>query len=256
MKTNWQLITPFDAIVFDCDGTLSSIEGIDELAEMNGVGEEIKAITEEAMTEGKLTLSIYESRLNKVLPTQSQCRTLGELYTEHATPFAVTVIQDLQLLGKSVYIMSAGLLPPVQALGNFLGVEDDCIFAVDILFDSQTGQYKDFDRKSPLTCSIGKAEILKKLKKTHKRIALIGDGMNDLLSAHEADCFIGFGGNYYRDTIAAKSDFFITSKSLLPVLALCATEEEIAGVNPVSSDYARSQRLIEQGEVIFKGERS
>ena len=37
----WQLDHPINAIVFDCDGTLSIIEGIDELARNNGVGDAV-----------------------------------------------------------------------------------------------------------------------------------------------------------------------------------------------------------------------
>ena len=132
MKTNWQLKTPFDAIIFDCDGTLSSIEGIDELADYNNVGPEIRRITEAAMTDGKLTLAIYEERLNKVRPTKEQLDTLAEQYIKHITPDIQQTIEGLQAAGKAIYIVSAGLLPPVQALGHFLGVDSDNIFAVDI----------------------------------------------------------------------------------------------------------------------------
>jgi phosphoserine phosphatase len=38
LTKNWQLQHPLDAVVFDCDGTLSQIEGIDALAEKNDVG--------------------------------------------------------------------------------------------------------------------------------------------------------------------------------------------------------------------------
>jgi phosphoserine phosphatase len=45
----WQPTIPFDAVIFDCDGTLSAVEGIDELAEKNAVGREVKALTQIAM---------------------------------------------------------------------------------------------------------------------------------------------------------------------------------------------------------------
>ncbi len=247
MKTNWEFNNSFDAIVFDCDGTLSQIEGIDQLAEMNGVGGKVKEMTANAMGEGGLTLEIYEERLNIVQPTTAQLLTLGEMYAEKVTPFASTVIQDLQELGKSVYIMSAGLLPSVLQLGEFLGVPRENVFAVDIMLDANSGAYKDFDRKSPLTTSVGKATILKKLSAQHKRIALIGDGMNDAASAHAVDCFIGFGGNFDRQIIREKSDFYISERTLLPVLPLCATPDEVEGISPVESDYKLALKCFDKG---------
>ena len=46
----WQLKTSIDALIFDCDGTLSRIEGIDVLADQNGVGDAVKQLTHDAMT--------------------------------------------------------------------------------------------------------------------------------------------------------------------------------------------------------------
>ncbi len=249
MKTKWQCNQSFDAIVFDCDGTLSRIEGIDELAEMNEVGPEIKALTASAMGEKGLTTELYEKRLKRVRPTSAQLATLAERYCEQVTPFASTLIQDLQLLDKAVYILSAGLLPPVQYFGNFLGVPPENIFAVDVALDEKTGAYQDFDRQSPLTTSHGKADIIKQLRKQHKRIVLIGDGMNDALSAHAADCFIGFGGNFHRPIICGHSHFYITVCSLLPVLSLCVTENEVIGISPVESDYKQAVKASLRGEV-------
>src|SRR4051812_47754308 len=74
---------PIDAIIFDCDGTLSHIEGIDELAKENGVGEQGVKLTEEAMGRSGMSPELYEHRLNLVLPTAAQVDTLGQLYFQH-----------------------------------------------------------------------------------------------------------------------------------------------------------------------------
>lgn len=244
MKTNLHFANSYNAVVFDCDGTLSKLEGIDELARMNNVGPKIEQMTREAMTDGNLTTEIYEERLNIVQPTKVQLDILGEMYAEQVTPFASTVIQDLQALGKVVYIISAGILQPVRDLGNFLGISHENIFAVDVSFDEE-GRYKDFDRESPLTDAKGKAKILKKLKNEHDTIVLVGDGMNDLLSANAVDCFIGFGGHFFRENIADKSAYYITDCTLLPVLALCATEDETLNISPVDSDYRLAKKHLD-----------
>ena len=47
----------YDFIFFDCDSTLSTIEGIDELARMKGKFDEVKSMTDAAM-EGEVYLQI------------------------------------------------------------------------------------------------------------------------------------------------------------------------------------------------------
>ena len=39
----------YDLVIFDCDSTLTALEGIDELARSGGQYEEIKALTDAAM---------------------------------------------------------------------------------------------------------------------------------------------------------------------------------------------------------------
>ena len=85
-KNHYPLLDPVDAIIFDCDGTLSFIEGIDELAKENGVGEPVMKITAEAMTHSGINPELYQRRLNLVLPTQQQVQTLGQAYFDRITP--------------------------------------------------------------------------------------------------------------------------------------------------------------------------
>src|SRR5579863_8854630 len=87
MTTNpWQLQTPLEAIIFDCDGTLSRIEGIDELARRNGAGEKVRDLTEEAMGKTGLNLCLYKKRLDLVKPTQEQVISLGMEYFTNRVP--------------------------------------------------------------------------------------------------------------------------------------------------------------------------
>jgi hypothetical protein len=45
-KHLWQ---PYDKVVFDCDSTLTKIEGIDELAKLKGKYKAVKTLTNKAM---------------------------------------------------------------------------------------------------------------------------------------------------------------------------------------------------------------
>ena len=64
----------YHRVFFDCDSTLTTIEGIDELARMQGKEAEVAALTRQAM-EGKIALeTIYARRLRLLRPTRGQLR--------------------------------------------------------------------------------------------------------------------------------------------------------------------------------------
>ncbi len=115
-KTNWQLAKPINAVIFDCDGTLSEIEGIDELAKLNHAGAKVAALTELAMGTTGMNPELYRERLKLVEPSREQVLHLGHLYQKHMVPDADAVIQLLTRLDKTVYIISAGLKPAVSLL--------------------------------------------------------------------------------------------------------------------------------------------
>ena len=85
---------PFASFYFDCDSTLSSIEGVDELARKLDENEraELRALTIRAM-EGEIPLAeIYETRLGVVAPSAAELARVGEFYIEHAIPDAIATI--------------------------------------------------------------------------------------------------------------------------------------------------------------------
>src|SRR3990167_1853816 len=189
MKHVTPLIHPLDVIVFDCDGTLSQIEGIDYLASQNGVSKAVHVLTRAAMAETGLSTNLYEERLNLVRPTRVQIDMLAEHYIENMTPDADTVIAIFKKLGKSVYIFSAGVNPSVKLFGEKCGVPTENIFAVDLQFDAM-GNYLDFDRRSLLIKQTGKQVLMDQIRKKHQRIGFVGDGMNDIAAMHCVDRFV------------------------------------------------------------------
>ncbi|HLD16268.1 MAG TPA: HAD-IB family phosphatase [Coxiellaceae bacterium] len=207
----------FDAIVFDCDGTLSAIEGINQLAAENQVGEAVARLTEEAMSRTGISAELYETRLTLVKPTLAQVQQLGNIYFEKRTSDIVEVMKTLKNAHQTVYIVSAGPNPAVQIFGAKLGVAKKDIFAVDIYFDEE-GHYRDFDRDSPMTRKGGKREIIRQLQHQHASIAYVGDGMNDLEVKDMVARFIGFGGHYYRKNIQDACEFYMTDCSMKPLL--------------------------------------
>ncbi len=226
---------PFDLIIFDCDSTLSLIEGIDELARLAGQEAEIAALTKRAM-EGDIPLeSVYEKRMVAVKPTRAQLRAVRQAYRDRCVADAAQVIAALHEQGKQVFIVSGGLREAVVDFGEWLGITTDHIFAVGMEYNQLSGEWWRYHRPNeteqflaveahPLTATGGKTAIIENEIRSHYkgRAMLIGDGLSDLEARPAVDLFVVFGGAVERARILAEADVFIPPPTLIPVVALAA----------------------------------
>jgi len=248
----WQLTTPLDAIVFDCDGTLSRLEGIDELAQVNDVEHEVAVLTQKAMAVTGITPDLYAQRLSLVQPTEAQIKKVGHDYFYERTPDVLEVIRIFQRFNKVIYIMSAGVNPAVIMFAEHLGIPKLQVFAVDLEFDS-AGCYLDFDHQSPLTTPGGKRHLVELLHKKHRNIMHVGDGMNDIDAKDVVTRFVGYGGVFYREKIAELCDYYILSTSMSSLLPLAFTEKETQNLSEGERQfYDAGLSFIERGEVLIK----
>lgn len=248
---SWQLSNPISAIVFDCDSTLSSIEGIDFLAKNNGVGEAVKFLTSEAMGKTGLNSSIYQQRLDLVTPRREQVYALGHQYFAHRVPDIIDVINLLKRLKKEVYLVSSGVNPAVKMFGEMLQIPPENVYAVDLRFDQQ-GNFLDFERSSPLINNDGKRTILQQLKNTHANIIHIGDGLNDIVTLDLVTRFIGYGGVAYRKNIADLCQYYINTISFTPLIPLTLTQDETLSLLPDELVlYQKGLAAIDEGKVEF-----
>ncbi len=212
---------PFQRILFDCDSTLSTIEGIDELAV--GHGPEVQRLTNDAM-EGRLSMEeVYARRLEILAPAESAVQQLVGKYVECAVPRVREVMGFLENQGKEVHVVSGGLLPAVAGFAAWLGIPAERVHAVDLKFDAQ-GRYLDFDRESLLATQNGKQELAKQLPP--QRTALVGDGSTDAIARDVVDCFVCFAGVVERPRVAAEADRVVRGSSFEAVLSAICTEEE------------------------------
>lgn len=207
----------FDIICFDCDSTLSRIEGIDELAKMSGVAEQVRQLTQIAM-DGELPLeSVYERRLSLICPSRDAIETLAGLYIDEMVEGAADVCALLQQQGKQVHIISGGIRQAILPMAKQLALPLENVHAVDVYFDA-CGNYHGYDTASPLARSGGKAEICSRLNKNHHSLVLIGDGQTDLESKQSGAYFIGFGGVVERTAIRERADVYVNGPSLRAVI--------------------------------------
>lgn len=226
----------FDLIFFDCDSTLSTIEGIDELARLKGKEGRVGLLTNKAM-DGELDLAdVYGKRLRAIKPTRAQLKAVEERYWETAVEDAPAVIAALQALGLHVFIISGGLIDAVKGFGRRLGVAPDRIRAVELEYNELSGRwwdyaepraqqaqtYLDYD-EGPLTVSSGKSAVISELAGTLPgRRMMIGDGSSDLATRSDVDLFVGYGGVVAREAVRAESDVFLRCASLAAILPLAA----------------------------------
>lgn len=206
-----------DAVVFDCDGTLSAIEGINQLARMNNVEKTVSELTERAMAVTGMTPDIYRTRLAATQPTLAQAEQLARDYWETRTDHIEDVIDVLHEDNVACFIVSAGINPSVKLFADQLNVAAKRVYAVDVYFDTNDN-YSDFDHTSPMTRGGGKHDVVSALKQQFSRIVMVGDGMNDVDTKPVVDLFIGFGGHYPRESIKQVSDIYIEACSMLPLL--------------------------------------
>ena len=217
----------FEAICFDCDSTLTRIEGIDELARRSGREAEIAPLTAAAM-EGALSLEeVYARRLEIVRPGREDLAWLGERYVEEMVDGARATIAALQGLGKAVYVISGGFLQPVARLAQAVDIPAAHVQAVEIHLDS-TGNFSGFDESSPLMRGDGKAEICRDLVRRHGTIAMVGDGVTDLAARAGGAYVVGFGGVARRQAMLEGADSFIADTNLLCTLDVLLTDAEFA----------------------------
>ena len=226
----------FDLIFFDCDSTLSTIEGIDELARLKGKEGRVGLLTNKAM-DGELDLAdVYGKRLKAIKPTRAQLKAVEERYWETIVEDAPAVIAALQALGKQVFIISGGLIDAVRGFGRRLGVAPDRIRAVELEYNELSGRwwdyaepqaqqsqtYLDYD-EGPLTVSSGKSAIISELAGALPgRRMMIGDGSSDLATKSDVDLFVGYGGVVAREAVRAESDVYVGCESLAAILPLAA----------------------------------
>lgn len=207
----------FDIICFDCDSTLSKIEGIDELARRVDLGEEMAALTDSAMN-GEVPLeAVYDRRLSLIKPDQNAIDWLADLYIDTMVDDVEDVFKTLLKKGKQVHIISGGLRQAILPLAEKLRLSADHVHAVDIFFN-QDGSYQRFDSVSPLAKTGGKARVCEALKNGTSKLVMIGDGQTDLESKQVGALFIGFGGVVERKAVREQADYFVSTPSLAGVL--------------------------------------
>lgn len=261
--------TTCDLIFFDCDSTLSTIEGVDELARLKGKEQRVGLLTDKAMN-GELDLSeVYGKRLKAINPTRQQIDAVEQMYWDTMVPDAQEVIDALRYLEKQIFIISGGLEDAVAGFGKRLGVDGSHIRAVTLEYNELSGEwwryydpsaqrnkrYLDYN-EGPLTVSAGKATVVSELAgNLFGRRLLVGDGASDLATrGNGVDLFVGFGGVVVREKVEREADVFIYPNTLAPILPLATGSSGLKQLkdSPYAAVFLKGLKLCESSSVKFR----
>lgn len=177
-------------IVFDMDSTLIQTEVIDELADLCGVGDEVKAVTHRAMN-GELdfdeSLKLRVSKL-KGLETKKMQEILDRL---PLTPGVEDFLKTVKNLGYKVALISGGFTFFADALKAKLGLDYSFANELEIVDGKLTGNVKgtivNANQKALLVKLISQQENI-----SLEQVVAIGDGANDLPMLATAGLGIAF----------------------------------------------------------------
>ncbi len=240
----------YRTVVFDCDSTLSALEGIEELAA--DYRREVETLTDAAMR-GEVPLEeVYGRRLDLIRPSREAVQGLVDRYIESLVDDAAETVAALQAAGVGVRIISGGLAPAVLGLARHLGVRDEDVAAVPLRF-TDDGAYAGFDESAPSARAGGKAEIITGWveKGMDGPVMFVGDGATDLEARHAVDLFVAYAGVLARPAVVAAASVVVRSRSLAPVLPLALGDARPADPGAAAL-YDRGKTLINEGKVQWR----
>jgi phosphoserine phosphatase len=177
-------------VCFDMDSTLIQAEVIDKLAELAGVGDEVKAITEAAM-QGEIDFNESFEKRMKLLKGLSE-----DVLHEVAVNLPITkgarrLIDTLKSNGLKTAILSGGFTYFGHYLQQELGIDYVYANQLEIKDGILTGNYL-----GEIVNGEKKAEYLKEIARKEgidiNQTIAIGDGANDLAMLNLAGLGIAF----------------------------------------------------------------
>mgnify|MGYP003593915405 FL=1 len=200
-------------VVFDFDSTLMDGETIDILEQEFGLGDEVKKITEEAMS-GRL--DFFESLIQRVslLKGMPYKRVVDICKELPLMPGAYEIVPELKKMNYKVVCFSGGFRvgtsPAKEKLGldadfsNILHEKDGILTGLvggDMMFGYSKG---DMIRRLQELLKISKAETL-----------VCGDGANDLSMFKEAETKIAFCA---KEILKKEASIVVDTKDLTKIL--------------------------------------
>lgn len=203
-------------LIADMDSTMIQQECIDELADVAGVGDQVKAITKRAMN-GELDFegAIRERvGLMKGLPAAMIDQVLAERITY--MPGGAVLLATMKANGAYAALVSGGFTPFTQAVAARLGFDENRANTLEIAAGALLGTVG-----TPILGREAKVEALEeitsRLGKTDADVLAVGDGANDLGMLGRAGMGVAL---HAKPSVAAECDVRINHGDLTALLYL------------------------------------
>jgi len=198
-----------NAVCFDFDSTIVRQEGIDELARLKGLYDEVFKITMNTMN-GKISFDkSLSDRLKLINPSIYDIEDLNQRNIFSLSKNIDLLINNIQSRDIDIYIISGGLRQLILPITRTLNIPDNNVYANTILFDDR-GEYNGIQH-GILSKNHGKKTQIIELKNKYQyeSIIMIGDGQTDLETKSVVDAFIGYGGVVERPYIKTNCEYYI-----------------------------------------------
>ncbi|MBC5840040.1 MAG: phosphoserine phosphatase SerB [Flavobacteriaceae bacterium] len=202
-------------VCFDMDSTLIQTEVIDELADLAGVGEQVRAITEAAMN-GELDFNESFKQRMALLEGLSEEVLHNVAINLPITKGAHRLMRALKYYGYKTAILSGGFTYFGKYLQKELGIDYVHANELEIVDGKLTGKYI-----GEIVNGEKKAEYLKAIAEKEgihiNQTIAVGDGANDLPMLNLAGLGIAF---HAKPTVKESAETSISSLGLDGVLYL------------------------------------
>lgn len=129
------ILNNIDAICFDVDSTFCQDESIDELAAFLGMGEQVAALTAQAMGGTMKFQDALALRLGAMKPAAADVERFLVEHPHLVTPGIPELIQKLRSKNQQVFLVSGGFRQIIHPLAETLDIPLTHVFANTILFN-------------------------------------------------------------------------------------------------------------------------
>lgn len=213
-------------VVMDMDSTVITVEVIDELAKLYGVGEQVKAITEQAM-QGHLDFDDSLRQRVTLLKGMREEDLKRVAETIPLTPGAEVLVKTLKRLGYKIALISGGFSYFGEKLKEKLGLHYVYTNVLEIADGKVTGRLV-----GSIVNAQRKADLLEMIAQQEgmplESVIAIGDGANDILMLKKAGLGIAFNAKKKAREAASAA---INQNSLASILYLLGiTDKDIEEV--------------------------
>lgn len=207
-------------VFFDLDSTLVTIEGIDELAKLKGLDQDLSELTEKIAQGQSYFEKYFPEKIRRIAPSIKDLDYLGQVYLHNFTSGVQKVIAELQGREMTVGLMTQGFFRSALPVAEELGLDLRFVYG-NKLTHHESGQFLDVPTSQTLFKGNGKVTMMRRLMDEfpEEEFVMVGDSKQDMLTDKVAQKFIGFGGNRRDEEVAAEADHYIEDmRDLLDIL--------------------------------------